>query len=135
MAFGKLPRGARQRQRAASEGIHLPAAAFSAPELQARIAAPTSHRRPLRPSADGTTAEPARDERRGERKRPRGEFDDILDAADVSAGGKGGGKRRRGGAQQQDEARFESLVSEYKRKLSGGSTSGTSFAAHVKDWL
>ncbi|KOO24803.1 RNA-binding protein 28 isoform 1 [Chrysochromulina tobinii] len=27
---------------------------------------------------DGTTAEPARDERRGERKRPRGEFDDIL---------------------------------------------------------
>jgi nucleolar protein 4 len=135
MAFGKLPRGARQRQRAASEGIHLPTAAFSAPEQQARIAAPTSHRRPLWPSADGTTAEPARDERRGERKRPRGEFDDILDAADVSAGGKGGGKRRRGGAQQQDEARFESLVSEYKRKLSGGSTSGTSFAAHVKDWL
>ena len=136
-AFGKLPRGARQRQRAASEGIHLPTAAFSAPEReqQARIAVPTSHRRPLRPSADGTAAEPAR----GERKRPRGEFDDIFDAADVSAGvsagGKGGGKRRRGGAQQQDEARFESLVSEYKRKLSGASATGSSFAAHVKDWL
>ena len=121
-----------KRKRAFAANVDLPAgsAAFSAPVRAARggAADPATKRKSSdRPDAlERQGGKPAKRQRSAAAEALQAELDSVLPASGMQV-------KKRGKQQRPDrgEARFESLVSQYKRQI--GAADG--FAAQLKEWM